>query len=102
MSTSGKYRNYSDEFKDQAVRMVIVEHRRLTEVARSLSLSVSLLETWIKSYKATGSAAGFGRGQGKKDAEKERIKRLEQELERVKMERDILKKAAAYFAKESL
>ena len=44
----------------------------------------------------------MGRGQGKKDADKERIKQLEQELERVKMERDILKKAAAYFAKESL
>jgi len=102
VSTSGKHRNHSNEFKDQAVRMVLAEHRRVTEVARSLGLSASLLETWIKSYKTTGSAAGVGRGQGKKDPDKERIKQLEQELERVKMERDILKKAAAYFAKESL
>ena len=43
MSTSGKYRNHSSEFKDQAVRMVLAEHRRVTEVARSLGLSVSLL-----------------------------------------------------------
>ncbi len=97
-----KYRKYSNEFRDQAVRMVVDEHRRVTEVARSLGLGVSLLETWIKAFKATGSATGVGRGRGAKDRDQERIKQLEQELERVRMERDILKKAAAYFAKESL
>lgn len=97
-----KYRSYSTEFKDQAVCMVIEGHRRVSEVARSLNISVSLLEGWIKAYKAKGTAAGVGRGKGKKDADKERIKQLEQENERLRMERDILKKAAAYFAKESL
>jgi transposase len=83
--------------------MVVEQGGRATEVARSLGIGVSLLESWIKNFKLKGTADGVGRGSaGGSAKDKERIKQLEKEVERLRMERDILKKAAAYFAKESL
>jgi transposase len=96
------YRQHSAEFKLQAVTMVLEEKRRKSEVARDLEISESLLENWIASYRETGVVAEPRQGKKKgPDAAAKRIRELEKELERVKMERDILKKAAAYFAKDS-
>jgi transposase len=88
------YRNHSDEFKAEAVRMVMKGHRR-TEVARNLGISVTLLDTWVKKHKERGRPSY----QKNKSAE-EKIRALERELERTRMERDILKKALGYFANE--
>jgi transposase len=96
------YRSHSPEFKAEAVRMVLEQKQRKVEVARNLGISPSLLDDWIKKYRETGCVAGPGSGKGKsQDSAAKRIRELERELERVKMERDILKKAAAYFARES-
>lgn len=94
------YKTYSPEFKDQAVKMVIEQKRRKAEVTRELEISASMLDSWIENYQQNGSNED-GRGKAKpKDDDKARIRALEKELEDLRMERDILKKAAAYFAKD--
>jgi transposase len=94
------YKTYSAEFKDQAVKMVLEQKRRKAEVARELEISASMLDNWIERYEQSGSSEDR-RGKAKpKDADKARIRALEKELEDLRMERDILKKAAAYFAKD--
>jgi transposase len=101
-SKKRSHRFHSPEFKAEAVRMVLEQKLRKTEVCRNLDISPSLLDAWIKSFRETGCAAGPGSGTGKsQDSSAKRVRELERELERVKMERDILKKAAAYFARES-
>ena len=95
MTEKRAYRNHSAEFKAEAVRMVVEQKKRRTEVARSLGVSVSLLDTWIA--KARG---GPKRSSNGKVSDSERIRQLERELEQAQMERDILKKAVAFFAKE--
>ncbi len=89
---------YTLEFKEEAVRLVTGGERPAT-VARNLGLSEQTLHNWVK-------AAGKGGLKGPQapmvSMEQMKISRLKAELSRVKMERDILKKAAAYFAKESL
>ncbi len=93
MSEKRPYRAHSAEFKAEAVKMVI-DGERATEVARKLGLSPSLLATWV------GATRGKGRPmvQGDETAE---IRVLKRELAKAQMERDILKKAVAFFAKES-
>ena len=85
------YRAHSAEFKSEAVSMVVEGGERKTEVARKLGISPSLLDTWIANSK--------GKTKKPKD-QSERIRSLERELEQTRMERDILKKAAIFFAKE--
>lgn len=89
---------YTLEFKEEAVRLVTNGERPAT-VARNLGLSEQTLHNWIK---ASGKGSLKGRSTPTVSAEQMEISRLKAELSRVKMERDILKKAAAYFAKESL
>jgi len=94
VSLKRRYRAHSAEFKAEAVRMV-EQGERKTEVARKLGLSVSLLDTWV------------GRSQGRRkvkepSGESEQIRALERELRKAQMERDILKKAVVFFAKENL
>jgi transposase-like protein len=88
---------YTLEFKQEAVRLV---HggERLASAARTLGVSAQSLDNWVKA-----EAAGRLRDvRGKSlTAEQMEIARLKSELSRVRMERDILKKAAVYFARES-
>jgi transposase len=82
--------------------MVLEDRKRKAEVARDLDISESLLDSWIANYQESGVVSGPGYGKKKAaDGGSKRIRELERELERVKTERDILKKAAAYFAKDS-
>ena len=90
-------RSYSQEFKQEAVRLV---HggEKVWAAARTLGVSGQTLDNWVKA-----EAAGRLRDvRGKAvTAEQMEIARLKAELSRVRMERDILKKAAVYFARES-
>ena len=88
---------YTLEFKQEAVRLVR-GGERVSSAARTLGLSAQSLDNWVKA-----EAAGRLRDvRGKTlTAEQMEIARLKAELSRVRMERDILKKAAAYFARES-
>jgi len=95
------YGKYTKEFRLEAVKLVTDGGLSIPEAGRRLSLAPSTLSNWIKKYKA-GKLEEVGksrRGLSEKELELHRLKR---ELAEVKMERDILKKAAAYFAKGSL
>ncbi len=91
-----KRRKFSAEQKADAVRMVR-DVGSIAQVARDLDLTETSLRNWVRQ-------ADIDQGKGPKDAlttaEKEEIRRLRREVRTLKMERDFLKKAAAFFAKE--
>ncbi len=92
---------YTREFRQEAVKMVTEEKLSLPEAARRLSLASSTLSYWVKAYKA-GKLGEIGKTQKPLTEIEMELARTKKELVEVKMERDILKKAAAYFARESL
>jgi transposase len=97
----GPQGRYTKELREEAVKMVLEEKLSVPEAARRLSLPVSTLGNWLKAYKE-GRLGEIGSNyRPLTDLELE-LARTKKELADVKMERDILKKAAAYFAKESL
>ena len=91
-------RDFTDDFKAGAVRLVLDEGKTVTEVARDLDLTASALRTWVERARAD-------RGKGKPgvltSTEREELSRLRKEVRELRMEREILKKAAAFFAKEN-
>ncbi len=92
-------KTYSPEFKHDAVRLVVAEERPVTEVARNLGMHPSLLQWWKKALAEDARGAFPGRGRrNERDAE---VADLRQQLARARQERDILKKALAYFASGS-
>ena len=91
-------RKYTREFKLEALKLVLEEGRSVTDVARSLGIDRSLLQRWKSEFKDDGAVAFPGEGRQK--PEDEEIARLKRELSQAQRERDILKKALAYFAKE--
>ena len=90
-------RKYTDEFKDEAVNLVTEQGYKITEAARNLGIHDSVLRRWIK--ERSPESRGDSPGSGQIQAE---LKRLKRENERLRMEREILKKAAAFFARESV
>ena len=93
-SNKRQMREYSAEFQAEAVKLVKMEGRGCKEVARSLGIPSSTIRGWCQR-----STIGFeGVGVAEKDLAREN-RRLEAEVTRLKMEQEILKKAAAYFAK---
>jgi transposase len=87
---------YTYEFKMEAVRLV-ESGQRIAEAAQSLGVVEQTLSNWIRAHHA-GKLTANGRG-SKLTAEQIEIRQLRAELARVKMERDILGKAAAYFSR---
>jgi len=92
---------YTREFRQETVKLVVEDKISSCEVARRLSLAPSTLAYWIKAYKE-GKLGDIGRAQKPLTEIEMELARTKKELAEVKMERDILKKAAAYFARESL
>ncbi len=92
---------YTREFREEAVKLVTEEKLSLPEAARRLSLPPSTIANWVKQYKA-GRLGEVGKTYRPLTEIEMELARTKRELAEVKMERDILKKAAAYFAKESL
>lgn len=90
-------RSFTDEFKEGAVRLVIDEGKTVSQVARDLDLTQSALGGWVKQARADRS-----RGKtGLTTVEREELARLRKENRVLKTERDLLKKWAAFFAKET-
>jgi transposase len=87
---------YTAEFKLQAVKMVTDQKLAVAEVARRLDVGENLLRTWKKAFEERG--AGAFPGQGKPSPADDELRRLRAENARLRAERDLLKKAAAYFA----
>ena len=95
METRNPRRKFSKEFKAEAVRLC--ETRSPTEVAESLGVTPSLLSRWRSDAERDGSDAF--RGNGNRTALEEELRRLRKENADLREDKDILKKAAAYFAK---
>lgn len=88
-----KTQEYTEEFKRESARLAIKSDCSIEQTAKNLGVSESGLRNWIKKY-SSGSA------KEKANSMELEIKELKKELSRVKQERDILKKATAYFAGE--
>ena len=97
----GPQGRYTKEFREEAVKLVTEEKLSLPEAARRLSLPPSTLGNWVKQFKA-GRLEEVGKTYRPLTEIEMDLARTKRELAEVKMERDILKKAAAYFARESL
>src|SRR6476659_7020739 len=93
-------RTYTREFKAEAVKLVTEPGRSFAEAARSLGLGENLLRNWKRALQDGGGQALPGRGPP--PAVEDELRRLRAENQRLLMERDILKKATAFFAQESL
>lgn len=92
-------REYTKEFKRDAISLVIEQGYSQADAAKSLGVHAALLSRWIREYK-TDEGNAF-RGKGKLSAEAEELRSLREEVKRLKMEKEILKKAAVFFAKET-
>ena len=92
-------KTYTKEFKQDAVRLVTEQGYNRSEAARNLGIDRGMLGRWIRELEDDGSEAF--RGNGKLTSEQEELRRLREENRRLKLEREVLKKATAFFAKES-
>lgn len=90
-------RSFTDEFRAGAVRLVLDEGKTIAQVARDLDLTESALRLWVVRERAdrTGGKTGLT------TEERAELARLRRENRQLRAERDILKKAAAFFAKEN-
>jgi len=91
--------SYSTEFKQDAAQLAIESDQSVAQTARDLGVNPNTLYTWITKYQQSDSPTTT-KGAGDKHPYEE-LKRLRRENAQLKEERDILKKAAAYFAKNS-
>jgi len=98
---AGPDRRYTPEFRDSAVKQVIEGGRSVAAVARSLEMSSKSLANWV--YRARKGQELIKRASAQPVSELQaELSRLRQENAKLRLERDILKKAAAYFARESM
>lgn len=94
-----KRRNYGDEFKREAVRLVTEHGDGVSETARNLGSNAHMLGRWKREVEAQQSAAFPGNGRVSPDQEE--LQRLREDNKRLRMARDMLKKALGYFASGS-
>ena len=99
MSEKRNHSKYTKEFKQDAVNLVIEQGYSTNEVGRRLGINQSNVSRWVREYRRDEQELAEG-GIPPKELEAE-IRRLRKENQRLEMEREILKKATAFFAKES-
>lgn len=88
---------YTDEFRAEAVALVVDGGLTVAETSRRLSVSQQTLRNWIKKFRKTGAISSRGRSTTDLEAENSRLRR---ELAEARLEKEILKKAMAYLARE--
>lgn len=98
MSEKRQRRKFTDEFKSNAVQLVLDNGYSCTEVARRLNVNHTNVSRWVREHRDQSEPPAELSAQRDLEAEN---KRLKKENQRLLMERDILKKAAAFFANES-
>ena len=91
-------RNYTQEFKDEAVKLIIQQGDSYAETCRDLGVNPNLLSKWKRGIEGSSN---HDLSPGNAVAIQSELKRLRKDNKRLRMEREILKKAAAFFAKES-
>ena len=92
-------KQYSKEFKLDAISLVLDQGFTRREAARSLDINAQMLGRWVKESQSEDGQAF--RGNGKLTPEQEENRKLKAQVKRLEMERDILKKATAFFAAET-
>jgi len=100
MATGAKQRprrSFTDEFKAGAVRLVLGEGKTVSQVGRDLDVSQSVVGNWVKQARADRSNGKTGLT----TEERGELVKLRREVRELRLQRDILKKAAAFFARES-
>jgi transposase-like protein len=90
-------KKYTQEYRDEAVELVVSSGRPVAEIARDLGINEATLGNWVNRAKQAGKVKDKPLEAG----EQARLKELEEENRRLRMERDFLKKAAAWFAREN-
>jgi transposase len=91
-------RKFSNEYKLEAVKLVLEGGLSISQAARDLGLGASTLDRWVRAHRDA-------QGQGQEELsvnEREELRQLRKEVTRLRVEQEILKKAAAYFAKHQL
>lgn len=102
MRAKRKQKRYSHEFKLEAVRLVESSDRPMKQLAEELGVPVSTLEDWVRQFGTPASVVEAPVPDGPlTPADRDELKQLRKENERLRMERDFLKKAAAFFASEN-
>jgi len=96
--TKRKRKKYSREFKIEAVRLIADKGYSIAEASRNLGIEYSVLRRWKKQFEHDPKYAFPGKGMLK--PQDQEMRQLRRQLERVTQERDILKKALAYFAED--
>jgi transposase len=94
-----KRKQFSKQFKNDAVKLVTEQGYNVSEAARNLGIHHSSLRRWKKQFETSDSQAFPGKGH--MSPEKEELDQLRKEVKKLRMEREILKKAAAFFANKS-
>lgn len=92
-----KVTRYSDEFKSSSVDLYLKSGESVLKISKDLGICDATLSKWVTTYREINNLISTS-----KETPEEEIKRLKRENHLLKMERDILKKATAYFAKETL
>jgi transposase len=96
----GRRSKYPEEFRRESVQLVLTTDKSMAEVARDLGINYKTLGNWVRAEqttKARDAAPG-----ALSESERSELKRLKKEVSDLKTEREILRKAAAYFAKETI
>lgn len=99
MSKKQNRRNYTAQFKADAVNLVLTQNYSNSEVGRRLGINHATISRWVRQYKKETEETADGAPSSRQLQEE--IKNLKKEVQRLTMEREILKKAAVFFAKES-
>ena len=94
MSQKRSYKRYTEEFKREAVALVREQGYSVSEAAKSLGVAANMLYKWKEKVDTVDA------GQALNEDEKAELKRLRKEVKDLRMEKEILKKASAFFAKE--
>lgn len=90
-------KKYTQQYKDEAVELVVASGRPIAEVARDLGLNEGTLGNWVNQAKRSGKV----KERPLDASDREELRRLQEENRQLRMERDFLKKAAAWFASEN-
>ncbi len=101
-----RHRKYTQEFKDSAVQLVLDTEKSIISVATELGINDSTLHGWIAKHKKESNIRlpnkPISKSSSLKESEQEELVRLRKEVRILRQEKEILKKAAAYFAKETV